>query len=77
MARLRAPAIREKPVPFFTSVELSALEKACRGNTFAQRRDAAILSVFRATGIRLAELAGIRYAPGAVAGNRRQGPADA
>ena len=62
-ARLRAPAVREKPVPFFTSVELSKLEKACRGNTFAQRRDAAILSVFRATGIRLAELAGIRYDP--------------
>jgi integrase/recombinase XerD len=51
-------------VPFFTSVELSKLEKACRGSTFAQRRDAAILSVFRATGIRLAELAGIRYDPG-------------
>jgi site-specific recombinase XerD len=51
-------------VPFFTSVELSKLEQACRGNTFAQRRDAAILSVFRATGIRLAELAGIRYDPG-------------
>ena len=34
------------------------------GNTFAQRRDAAILAVFRATGIRLAELAGIRYDPG-------------
>ena len=64
MARLRAPAVREKPVPFFTSVELSQLEKACRGSTFAQRRDAAILSVFRATGIRLAELAGIRYDPG-------------
>jgi len=64
MARLRAPAVREKPVPFFTSVELSKLEKACRGSTFAQRRDAAILSVFRATGIRLAELAGIRCDPG-------------
>jgi len=63
MARLRAPAVRESPVPFFTSVELSALEKACRGSTFAQRRDAAILSVFRATGMRLAELAGIRYDP--------------
>lgn len=50
-------------MPFFSSVELSRLEKACRGNTFAQRRDAAILSVFRATGIRLAELAGIRYDP--------------
>jgi integrase/recombinase XerD len=63
MARLRAPAVREKPVLFFTSVELSKLKKACRGNTFAQRRDAAILSVFRATDIRLAELAGIRYDP--------------
>jgi integrase/recombinase XerD len=62
-ARLRAPTVREKPVPFFTSEELSRLERACRGNTFAQRRDAAILSVFRATGIRLAELAGIRHDP--------------
>jgi site-specific recombinase XerD len=47
-------------VPFFTSVELSKLERTCRGNTFAQRRDAAILAVFRASGIRLSELAGIR-----------------
>ncbi len=64
MAGLRAPAVRDKPVPFFSSVELSKLEQACRGGTFALRRDAAILSVFRATGIRLAELAGIRYDPG-------------
>ena len=64
MAGLRAPAVRDKPVPFFTSVELSELEQACRGSTFAQRRDAAILAVFRVTGIRLAELAGIRYDPG-------------
>ena len=51
-------------MPFFTSGELSKLEKACRGNTFAQRRDAAILAVFRATGIRLAELAVTPYHPG-------------
>ena len=63
MARLRAPTVADKPVPFFTSVELSDLGKACQGSTFAQRRDAAILGVFRATGIRLAELAGIRYHP--------------
>jgi site-specific recombinase XerD len=60
MASLRGPRVTEKPVPFFTSVELSALEKACRGNTFAQRRDAAVIAVFRASGIRLSELAGIR-----------------
>ena len=43
--------------------KLSKLEQACRGNTFAQRRDAAILAVLRATGVRMAELAGIRYDP--------------
>jgi site-specific recombinase XerD len=63
MARLRAPRVREKPVPFFTSDELSRLARACQGNTFAQRRDAAILAVFRAAGIRIAELAAILYHP--------------
>jgi site-specific recombinase XerD len=61
MARLRPPKVTQKLVPFFTSVELSKLEKVCRGSTFVQRRDAAILAVFKATGIRLAEMAGIRY----------------
>jgi site-specific recombinase XerD len=49
--------------PFFTSVELSRLERACRGNSFEDRRDAAILAVLLATGIRLSELTGIRYDP--------------
>jgi site-specific recombinase XerD len=35
-----------------------------RGRSFAQRRDTAIIAVFTATGIRLAELAGLRYNPG-------------
>jgi len=34
MAGLRAPKVADKPVPFFTSVELSKLEKACQGSTF-------------------------------------------
>jgi len=63
MARLRPPKVTEKPVPVFSSVELSELQKACQGKTFAGRRDAAIIAVFRATGVRLAELAGIRYDP--------------
>src|SRR5260370_10479144 len=61
MAKLRPPKVTEKPVPVFTSVELSELQKACQGRTFAGRRDAAIIAVFRATGVRPAELAGIRY----------------
>jgi len=45
----------------FGLIELSKLERACQGRSFAQRRDAAIIAVFRASGIRAAELAGIRY----------------
>ena len=55
MARLHPPAVTEKLVPVFTSEELSKLERACQGRTFAQRRDAAIIAVFTATGIRAAE----------------------
>jgi site-specific recombinase XerD len=64
MARLRAPKVTQKLVPVFSSEELSALEKICRGRTFAQRRDAAIIAVLTATGIRAGELAGIRYDAG-------------
>jgi site-specific recombinase XerD len=63
MARLRAPKVTVTAVPVFTSVELSELDKACQGKSFAARRDAAIIAVFTATGIRLSELAGIRYHP--------------
>ena len=61
MARLRPPKVTEKLIPVFTSVELSKLERACQGRSFAQRRDVAIIAVFQATGIRLSELAGIVY----------------
>jgi integrase/recombinase XerD len=61
MARLRPPKVTSRLMPVFTSVELSKLDRACQGRSFAQRRDAAVISVFRATGIRLSELAGIRH----------------
>jgi site-specific recombinase XerD len=60
MAPLRPPAVTEKLIPVFTTVELSKLERVCQGRSFAQRRDAAIIAVFEATGMRLSELAGIR-----------------
>ena len=63
MARLRAPKVTVTAVPVCASVELSDLDKACQGQSFAARRDAAIIAVFTATGIRLSELAGIRYHP--------------
>ena len=64
MAGLQPPRVTEKLVPVFTGEELTRLEHACAGRSFAQRRDTAIIAVFRATGIRLAELAGLRYDPG-------------
>jgi integrase/recombinase XerD len=51
MAGLRPPAVPVKPVPVFTTGELSQLEAVCRGGSFVQRRDAAVIAVFRATGI--------------------------
>jgi site-specific recombinase XerD len=64
MGGLQPPRVSEKLVPVFTGEELARLEQACAGRSFAQRRDTAIIAVFKATGIRLAELAGLRYDPG-------------
>jgi site-specific recombinase XerD len=54
------PRVPDKLVPVFTGRELTRLDHACAGRSFAQCRDTAIIAVFRATGIRLAELAALR-----------------
>ena len=64
MAGLRPPRVPDKPVPVFTGEELSRLRRGCAGRGFQDRRDAAVIAVFEATGIRLSELAGIRCDPG-------------
>ena len=61
---LRAPTAKPRLVPVFTSEELSALRRACQGRSFGARRDAAIIEVLLATGVRRSELAGIRCDPG-------------
>jgi site-specific recombinase XerD len=63
MAGLRPPHVTAGLVPVFTGAELARLERACAGRGFAQRRDAAVIAVLKASGIRLSELAGIRYDP--------------
>ena len=63
MAGLRPPKVTTGLVPVFTGTELARLERACAGRGFAERRDAAIIAVLIASGIRLSELAGIRYDP--------------
>ena len=60
-AGLRPPLVPDRPVPVFTAQELQKLERACAGRSFQQRRDAAMIAVLEATGMRLSEIAGIRY----------------
>jgi integrase len=64
MAGLKPPRGPDKPVPVFTAGDLPRLKRACAGRGFAERRDTALIAVFNATGIRLSELAGIRYDAG-------------
>ena len=59
MANLKPPKIGDKLVPVFTDDELAALLATCKGGGFQNRRDYAIISLFRDTGIRLSELAGL------------------
>jgi site-specific recombinase XerD len=51
MAGLQPPPVTEKLVPVFTGEELARLEQACTDRSFAQRRDTAIIEVFKATGM--------------------------
>jgi hypothetical protein len=60
---LKLPKVGEKVVPVFNDEELTLLSKTCAGKTFMGRRDKAIIDLFRATGIRLSEPAGIVYEP--------------
>lgn len=62
MAKMRRPTVPEHPVPVIVIEDLRKLLKVCEGKSFENRRDAAIIRLFIATGIRLAEMAGITTA---------------
>ncbi|MBV9292736.1 MAG: tyrosine-type recombinase/integrase [Frankiales bacterium] len=57
MARMRAPLVPEAPVPVVAEGDLARLLATCDGNSFVDRRDRAILSLFIDTGARLSEIA--------------------
>jgi site-specific recombinase XerD len=59
MARMRAPRVPEQPVPVISDDDLLAVLDSCRGNTFNNRRDLAILRLLVDTGIRASELVGL------------------
>jgi site-specific recombinase XerD len=59
MAGMSPPKLPERPVPIFEPDELRALLRAAEGTTFEARRDSAMVHLFVATGVRLAEMAGM------------------
>jgi site-specific recombinase XerD len=60
MARMKPPKLDEIPVPVIRTEDLKALLSACEGRKFEERRDGAILRVLINTGVRLAEIAGLK-----------------
>lgn len=60
MSRMRPPKIPEKFPPVLTTKDLQALLAACKGSTFEDFRDEAIIRVFIDTGARLSEIANLR-----------------
>lgn len=60
MAGMSPPTIPERPVPVYERDDLRALLKVTDGPGFEARRDHALVRLFIATGVRLAEMAGMR-----------------
>lgn len=60
MANMRPPTVPEEPPPVLREDEVRALLKACEGNGFDARRDAAIMRLLIDTGMRRAEAAGLK-----------------
>jgi site-specific recombinase XerD len=59
MERMRPPMVPEQPVDVLSDDELRALLDACKGNTFENRRDTALLRFLIDTGVRVSELTGL------------------
>jgi len=60
MERMRPPIVPEEPPAVLREAELKAIFDACSGPSFEDRRDTAIVRLLLDTGMRRAELAGLR-----------------
>ena len=70
VANLKPPKVGDKLVPVFTEDELAAMLATCKGGGFQNRRDYAVIALFKDTGIRLSELAGLAADDVCIAGPR-------
>ena len=57
------PKVPDHPTRVLTDDELRAIYRTCEGHDFIARRDLALIRLFTSTGLRLNELANIRYDP--------------
>ncbi|HMG31678.1 MAG TPA: tyrosine-type recombinase/integrase [Jiangellaceae bacterium] len=62
LERMQSPAIPEQPVPVHDLDAIGRLLDTCKGNTFEQCRDSAIMRVLLDCGLRVAELVGLTIA---------------
>jgi site-specific recombinase XerD len=60
MSRMRPPVVPAQDVPVLSADDQRKLIASCDGTDFESRRDAAIIRLFLDTGMRRAELAGLR-----------------
>jgi site-specific recombinase XerD len=60
MRNMSPPILPEQPIPVLTDDELARLLKACEGKSFEDRRDMAIIRLLLDSGMRRAELAGLK-----------------
>jgi site-specific recombinase XerD len=58
--RIRPAKVQAKPIPLLTQDQLRALLRACGGQSFDDLRDTAAIRLFLDTGLRRAELAGLK-----------------
>jgi site-specific recombinase XerD len=62
MARMKPPAVPDKPIPVVPEDALRGLLAACAGKSFEARRDTAMITFLIDTGARRGEIAGLRIA---------------
>jgi site-specific recombinase XerD len=60
MRNMNPPIIPEHPAPVLSEDELKALLKACEGKAFEDRRDTAVIRLLVDTGMRRAEVCGLK-----------------
>lgn len=60
MERMHPPKVPHNPPAVLKTEDVKALLKACEGNGLTERRDAAIITLFFDTGLRLSELVNLK-----------------